>query len=149
MNKRQQMYLNNAWDKRLKLLKAGIKLTRRAKILRIKEETITLRGMKLYSLGSRIRSEGLTGESTEHVILWAKGTILVTQANLIYNKANQIRAKKDLLFTKRDMLRAKGNLLWAEAVLKTLGNISMNWNNNPLQCHLQTGEIFKEEFEYE
>jgi cell division protein FtsB len=106
------------WEERCKLYAEGDKL--RAE------------GDKLYAEGDKLRAEGDK--------LWAEG-------DKLYAEGDKLRAESDKLYAEGNKLRAEGDLIFINAVIKTFGNIKLewtNWNNgkHSHECHLDNGEVY-------
>ena len=64
-------------------------------------------------------------------------------------EGKKLRAEGDKLWAEGKKLYAEGDKLWAEAIIEIKGNIKLEWKyvNNNYECHLETGEVFKPEWE--
>ena len=87
---------------------------------------------KLYAEGDKLRAEGDK--------LWAEG-------DKLYAEGDKLRAEGDKLYAEGNKLRAEGDLIFINAVIKTFGNIKLewtNWNNgkHSHECHLDNGEVY-------
>ena len=108
---------------------------------------------KLYAEGDKLRAEGnkLYAEGNK---LYAEGNKLYAESGKLYAEGNKLYAEGDKLYAEGRELRAEGDKLYTEgdlifinAVIKTFGNIKLEWKNwnddkHSYECHLDNGEVY-------
>jgi len=89
-------------------------------------------GDKLHAEGSKLYAEGNK--------LYAEGNKLYAEGSKLYAEGRELRAEGDKLYT-------EGDLIFINAVIKTFGNIKLEWKNwhddkHSHECHLDNGEVY-------
>jgi hypothetical protein len=89
-------------------------------------------GRKLYAEGDKLHAEGSK--------LWAEGKKLYTEGDKLYAEGDKLHAESSKLY-------AEGGLIFINAVIKTFGNIKLEWKNwhddkHSHECHLDNGEVY-------
>ena len=104
------------------------------------------KGNKLYAEGSKLCAEGnkLWAEGSK---LWAEGDKLCAEGSKLCAEGSKLYAEGNKLYAEGSKLRAEGDLIFINAVIKTFGNIKLewtNWNNgkHSHECHLDNGEVY-------
>ena len=87
---------------------------------------------KLYAEGDKLHAEGSK--------LWAEGKKLYTEGDKLYAEGDKLHAESSKLY-------AEGGLIFINAVIKTFGNIKLEWKNwhddkHSYECHLDNGEVY-------
>jgi len=78
--------------------------------------------------------------------LQAEGDKLQAEGSKLWDEGSKLQAEGSKLWAEGSKLWAEGDKLWAEAILEVHGNIKMEWKwtGKSDECHLETGEIFRE-----
>ena len=63
--------------------------------------------------------------------------------NKVWNKRCKLYAEADKLWIEGDRLRTEGSKLWTEAIRATVGNTTLDWQDDGTSCVLGTGQSFK------
>ena len=94
---------------------------------------------KLHAEGSKLWSEGSK--------LLAEGDKLYAEGYKLWSEGRKLHAEGNKLHAEGYKLRAEGDLIFINAVIKTFGNIKLEWKNwhdnkHSYECHLDNGEVY-------
>ena len=86
-------------------------------------------------------------EWKERCKLHAESSKLWAEGDKLYAEGDKLRAEGRKLYAEGDKLRAEGDLIFINAVIKTFGNIKLEWKNwhgdkHSYECHLDNGEVY-------
>ncbi len=103
-------------------------------------------GRELYAEGNKLYAEGdkLHDEGRE---LRAEGRKLYAESDKLHAEGDKLYTEGDKLYAEGNKLRAEGDLIFINAVIKTFGNIKLEWKNwhddkHSYECHLDNGEVY-------
>lgn len=130
------------------LMLKGENLIIKGKTLYKQGHKICLKGDKVYRKIKWLKGKGnccFSAEDYELFIegdrLWAEGWKIIAEAEKYVNEGKKIRnngIKLQIDYhrdrAKKDIIHAKADKVWADAILKTYGNIKINLYPN--ECHL-------------
>ena len=70
---------------------------------------------------------------------------MVMKLALQWTTRLKLRAEGDKLWAEGDKLRAEGDKLWVEAIIKSYGNITLEWKwrGSVLDCALENGDVYR------
>lgn len=110
------------------------------KSVRVSLDLIWNTRLQLVTEGRRLRTRGN--------ILIFKGDKLrngsvIKEMGPIMAKGFKLYAEGYKLKAEGDKLWSEGNNLWAEAILKMVGNVTIDWVPSNGSCVLGTGDVFK------
>ncbi len=120
------------WEERCKLYAEGDKL-------HAEGSKLWAEGSKLYAEGDKLYAEGNK--------LYAEGSKLYAEGSKLYAEGSKLHAEGNKLRDEGSKLRAEGDLIFLNAVIKTFGNIKLEWKNcqddiQSYECHLGNGEVY-------
>ena len=77
----------------------------------------------------------------------AEGDKLRAESDKLYAEGSKLYAEGRELRAEGDKLYAEGDLIFINAVIKTFGNIKLEWKNwhddkHSYECHLDNGEVY-------
>jgi len=86
-------------------------------------------------------------EWKERCKLYAEGDKLYAESDKLYAEGNKLYAEGNKLYAEGNKLCAEGGLIFINAVIKTFGNIKLEWKNwhddkHSYECHLGNGEVY-------
>ena len=87
-------------------------------------------------------SDKLWAESAK---LWAEGAKLRAESAKLWAEGAKLRAESDKLRAEGAKLRAESDKLWVEAIIKSYGNITLEWEcrGSVLDCALENGDVYR------